>query len=440
MSLVDPEFFDDDEVRAALAARDIGALYRLLGRVGVSQRQIADMTGQSQSEVSEIIVKGRQVLNVRVLERIADGIGMPRARLGVSYGEQTLDTPSVEEDGDEAMKRRILIAAIMAAAVNQGAQALDEPLEYAVVTGESLPSRLDMSHVHIVRAVTERLRGVARYYGGQGDVFGAAAALYTRWMRVPAPEAVKAQFGAALAELHTLAGWYCHDSGADGMGHLTRAVRLADGAGDACGIANAAWHAGLVLVRKGYPNDALKAFQLGQYRLRGFVPGRSLSATDDSRVPTLTAQLTRQSATAYAVMGGLDEATRYLAKANDGQAPLDAFDRGSADLDTARVQLDLGRLDAAERSAASAVRNYGEGHHRRSHTVAELVLAEVHIRTGEPHGLMLAHEAITKVKTLQSVAVRRELLIPLATALEARPGADTQELARTARQLAVTRI
>ncbi|MBV8540028.1 MAG: transcriptional regulator, partial [Pseudonocardiales bacterium] len=63
LSPIDPEFFDGDEVRAALAARDIGALYRLLRRVGVSQRKIAQLTGQSPSEVSEII-KGRQVLNV----------------------------------------------------------------------------------------------------------------------------------------------------------------------------------------------------------------------------------------------------------------------------------------------------------------------------------------------------------------------------------------
>jgi hypothetical protein len=72
--------------------------------------------------------------------------------------------------------------------------------------------------------------------------------------------------------------------------------------------------------------------------------------------------------------------------------------------------------------------------------MAELVLAEVHIRAGEPHGLTLAHEAIAKVKTLQSLAVRRELLGPLATALEARPGTEAQELARTARQVATTRI
>jgi hypothetical protein len=43
------------------------------------------------------------------------------------------------------------------------------------------------------------------------------------------------------------------------------------------------------------------------------------------------------------------------------------------------------------------------------------------------------------VKTLQSVAVRRDLVAPLATALEARPGTDAQDLARTARQVATTR-
>ena len=72
-----PEFLDSDEVRAAVTARDIGALYRLVQRLGVTQRQIAELTSQSQSEVRAIL-KGRQVLNVLVLERIADGFGIPR--------------------------------------------------------------------------------------------------------------------------------------------------------------------------------------------------------------------------------------------------------------------------------------------------------------------------------------------------------------------------
>jgi hypothetical protein len=41
------------------------------------------------------------------------------------------------------------------------------------------------------------------------------------------------------------------------------------------------------------------------------------------------------------------------------------------------------------------------------------------------------------VSTLQSVALRRQRLVPLASALEARPGSDARELAR---QVAATRI
>jgi hypothetical protein len=48
----------------------------------------------------------------------------------------------------------------------------------------------------------------------------------------------------------------------------------------------------------------------------------------------------------------------------------------------------------------------------------------------------LARHAITEVSTLHSVAARRERLMPLATALNTRPGIETQELARKARHIA----
>jgi hypothetical protein len=122
-----------------------------------------------------------------------------------------------------------------------------------------------------------------------------------------------------------------------------------------------------------------------------------------------------------------------------GQRPQNAFERAAGDLVTAVIQLDLGQLDAAEQSAASAVRTYSESH-RRSRTLAELFLAEVHVRAGEYQGLTLARHAIDEVSTLQSVAARRQRLMPLAAALEARPGSDTGELARVARKIAATRI
>ena len=440
MNPLDPVFLDDDEMRAALATRDIGTIYRLLGRLGVSQRQVAQLTSQSQSEVSEIL-KGRQVRDVWVLERIADGLGIPRAWMGLSYGEQAPES-SAEEEVDEEMKRRTLLAATSAAALGQTLPELGQPIEWALPTGHVLPSRLEMSHVHVVRAVTERLLGVARYYGGQADLFDAAARLYTRWMHVPATDAVKAQLAAALAELHTEAGWCRYDSGMDSTGHFLGALRLASEARDAYGVANAAFVAGGTLVRAGHPNDALKLFQLGQFHLGGFQPGRATPATprgDDPRLPGLLAGLNLNSATAYAVMNGLDEATRYLAEAREGWAPRDAFQRASLDRATAGIHLNLGQLEAAEQFAASAVRTYSENH-RKDRTTAELLLAEVHIRVGESQGLILAHHAINEVSTLHSVAVRRQRLIPLATALETRSGAEAQELAQKARQISMTRM
>jgi predicted XRE-type DNA-binding protein len=75
---VNPALWWREDMRAALLARDIGTVYRLiLEATGMSQYRLADLVGQAQSEVSEIL-KGRRVKDVMVLERIADRLGIPR--------------------------------------------------------------------------------------------------------------------------------------------------------------------------------------------------------------------------------------------------------------------------------------------------------------------------------------------------------------------------
>ncbi|MGH3875341.1 MAG: helix-turn-helix domain-containing protein [Pseudonocardiaceae bacterium] len=445
---IDPALFWRADVRRMLAALDVGGLYRFLGDAGgLSQRQIAARAGQSQSEVSEIVVGRRRVADHQVLGRIAEGFAIPRELMGLSWwgpagtycGEVTVSEELAKEGAD--VRRRTLLAATSMAALGQVMQELGELTELALPTGGPLPSRLSMAHVQVVVAVTERLRGVARQFGGQAELFCAAARYYSRWMSVSATDMVKARLGAALAELHTEAGWSCYDSDVDGTGCLTRALRFADEAADGVGIANAAWHAGATMVRSGHPNDALKCFQLGKLVLAGFQPGKAKPAvvrSDDPRIPTLTARLNRNSATAYALLNVPDQAKRHLTEAHQGYAPQDAFARGGMALATAGVALDLGRLDTAEVFAASAVRTYGDTH-ARGRTSAELALAEAHVRAGEPRGLVLARKAIDAASTLQSAAVRHERLLPLATALEARPGNDARELARAAHQAAATR-
>jgi transcriptional regulator with XRE-family HTH domain len=73
-------------MRYALATHDIGTVYRLLQRYGVSQRRIAARVEQTQSEISEIL-GGRRVVSYDVLVRIADGLGVPRGWMGLEYSD-----------------------------------------------------------------------------------------------------------------------------------------------------------------------------------------------------------------------------------------------------------------------------------------------------------------------------------------------------------------
>ena len=63
-------------------------MFKLLRRVGTSQRAIASLTGLAPSEVYEIS-RGRRVMAYDVLCRIADGLGVPRGYLGLAYDPET---------------------------------------------------------------------------------------------------------------------------------------------------------------------------------------------------------------------------------------------------------------------------------------------------------------------------------------------------------------
>ena len=55
-------------------------------------------TGQSQSEISEIIARGRKVHSYELLVRIAEGLDVPRGWMGLEYDESSL--PYLASGGD----------------------------------------------------------------------------------------------------------------------------------------------------------------------------------------------------------------------------------------------------------------------------------------------------------------------------------------------------
>jgi transcriptional regulator with XRE-family HTH domain len=439
-----PQWYERPEARAALTARDIGAVYRLLQRAGVPQREIAERVGQSQSEVSEIL-RGRRVRDVAVLERIVDGLGVPRAFMRLSDGAEGAypGKGAVAESPEEVeeTRRRVLLANGGVSVVGRPVDKLGELLALPGPAPVPLPSRIDWVQVAQVRNLTRRL-GAAGNPASYTDpvVLCVTAGWAEQLLGVSGAEPVKRALRVAVAELHMEAAWagfdaWCYDRA---MHHFTAALRLATAAGDVYLQAEALNQAGLAIREFGYPNDGLKMLQLGLVKAWDIPRDEQRAVVIGSMGRAAVEACVRaDAAIAFADLGDLDAAEREMAKSRELWSPTRADPFGDLDRPAALLALRWGRLDVAESFAAVSVRRW-EGISRVSHIQSGIVLATIHVRAGEPDGLPLAHGAVTGVTTLSSIRARKRLG-PLTAALEARPGRDAQDLARMTRQVSSDR-
>ncbi|MGQ0779465.1 MAG: helix-turn-helix domain-containing protein, partial [Pseudonocardiales bacterium] len=451
--LVGPEWYERPAVHPVLATRDVGGIYRALrDDAGVSQRQIAGCTGQSQSEVCEIIA-GRHVMSYDVLVRIATGLGIPPERMGLSWwgpdgryhgpdraypeGVTVAETP---KGASAEMLRRHLIALGGAAMVGAPVTKLGELLaELPGPPPMPLPSQLSSVHVIQVRDLTRRL-GAGDTHDPDPEVVSAAAAWATLLLDVRGPEPVRRDLLVAVAELHIEAGWTAFEAGLyrRALYHYARTLELATEAGDAYLQATALSYAGLASVEHGYPDDGLKMLQCAQVKAWD-IP------LDDERAVVIgtlgraatEACILEESAIALARLGNFPAAVTHLAQGRELWTPTRTDPFGDMDRPAARLELARGHLDAAEELATASVRRWPASK-QISRALSGAVLATIHVKAGERNGLQLAHHTITAMAQLSSVRTRRQL-IPLADALAARPGADAAELTRMARHVATTR-
>jgi hypothetical protein len=423
---INPDVWGEPEMRIALAARDISTVYRRLRGYGVTQRQIGQLTGQSQSEVCEII-QGRTVMAYDVLVRIADGLGMPRGYLGLAYTTDGGDSaypgggPSgvVEEVTDDVLRRDVLAKGSVALV---GVPVLGKLLTSSAGPGElGLPSQVGMIDVAEIKNTADQLRVAARTKGGQARAVHAAAAQYGRLLQVPASEVVRTRLYSELAALNNLAGWCCFDSGMDlhARWHYRTAIDLAHQGGDGYELSRALRFSGVIDSARGRPNDALKVYQIGQ---------SLLSSKGD---PEAVSWLHAVSAYELALMGHARTAVEELAKARGGWQSPDKYLRADMDYQTALVYMELRRPNNVEQLVASL---NGAGWHRPVGVFATVLRATIYVQAGEPRGPLMAKSAIDAVAPLHSVRAR-ERLQPLITALEARPGSDNRDLAQLARKV-----
>ncbi|MGH3698637.1 MAG: helix-turn-helix domain-containing protein [Pseudonocardiaceae bacterium] len=443
--MIDPTVLAAPAMRAALAARDISQVYRLLNAAGVSQRTIAALVGQSQSEVLEI-VHGRQVQAYAVLHRICTGLGVPGEAMGLctgAYPGGSAVAELSEEDEAEVLRRQFdhLFAVTGVAVLCTAAPGLGRFLSpTALPAGQPLavPARIGRADVQAIRELTAAVAETARTVGGQAG----PACLLAEWadgfLAAEASDAARRDLLAALAQLHVIAAWCCHDSYAPipAHQHFAQAVELATEVGDTYRVSYALSHAAGMLIDRGQPNRALKLVSMAEYNLAD-------APREDPRIAPLRSGLVVISALAQAqlaapVSGVQARRVRSaLARSRDGYEPPSLHHSADMDLYASWVHLHLGSLDTAESLAAVAGRTFAEGKHGREGVLAGITVARVHLLAGEPDAGQRAAQAIEAVRPLRSGAARTRLA-PLAQDLHTRP--DLADLARQARKIATTRV
>jgi transcriptional regulator with XRE-family HTH domain len=434
---VDPALWKRADMRAALAARDIAGVFRLLQRVGVSQRRIAALTGQSQSEISEILA-GRQVVSYDVLARIADGLGVARGSLGLAYDDATaalvgVAPPATDEAAPEdsgQLLARLTELTVGAATIDPQTWAQPFPLPWGPT-----PDHIGGSDVARLAAMTEQLRSLDREHGG-GACREAALAQLTwaqQLLRAQADEETTRALHRAIGDLHLLAGWTSFDIGILGPArrHFSRALEHSRFVNEASLVAKVLYCMGRLHLHHGWAKQALRLFQLGQVAAQESGYGRA--------VAVLHANL----AWAHSVVGDGRQALACIGRARDefGRSEQEPSPPWISYFDSAELQALRGMAlahmpDRSEQHRAEAIERFSlstalrELPFARPRAFELTALAWLLIDNGEvEHGIRVGNDAVDVAAAIRSQRVI-DRMAPLRASLARRKShGDARDLA-----------
>ena len=404
----------------ALAGRDIAAVYRMLRDAGVSQASIAQATGQKQSEVSEII-SGRQVQSVVLLERIADGLGVPRGWMGLAHELDRVPTVHDKPQSEDLSDANLLRHAVT---VLHG-KPLFGPAHPICVRNTPTPvtRRVGPADIAQVAATTERLGQLARDLGGISitSALTAHARASDALLGAAMPEPVRKELLVMLSDVHRTAAVAASGAGLRGSAreHHVRSMDCAGEAGDMLRVVVAVNGLGRLELNFGQPNEALKLFQLGAAGANGALA---------------RFRLEYDCAYALALLGAAREAIAALRRAeesyhaaSDEPPPWKNFAGANSHVEGC-TYFALGRFDRAARVLSAATDGMRHAVVCAVDNSARLSAAQ--LRSGElGAGLRTAQQVMRLAKGLRSVSLR-DSLAPLQEAAAARRDSACQDLAR----------
>ena len=427
---VDPQVWLLPEMRAALRDRDVGQIYAVLRRRGLSQRRLAALTGQAQSEISEILAGRRQVESYDLLGRIADGLGIPRGYMGLAYDDETAAGLTGTAPGeDESVQRRMFLGYAAAIAAGGLASGIESWKPTADTSATPVPHHVGVRDIEQIEDVVRALRRLDYSHGG-GTVRDAAMgqlAWVSGLRTASAASGVERRLDIATADLHNLIGWSSFDCGLYDAAryHFACALEAAKTAEEPSLVANVLYRVGKLHLHRGWPTEALRLFQIGQL------------AAQDSRSHLAVAVLHANEAWAYAELGdaeqvfaALDRADHELSRADLDRAPSWVRFFGQADLDACagvaitvlarhEPQLTDRAIECLTRSAASRGEDMA-----RSRAFEMTALSTNHFMQGDcDQGRSVADEVFGLAGQVRSVRILHRLE-PLRVAAATHPTND----------------
>ncbi|WP_117665157.1 helix-turn-helix domain-containing protein [Micromonospora sp. MW-13] len=421
----------DRTVRAALDARDIGALFRHVSRLThASQTRIGAAVGLEQGYVSRIMA-GRKVTSIDVLERIADGCRMPdeaRMALGLAPRQRSFpqdmanfvhqrqcdppvtrswraDVSAAAQLWEGEVNRRDVIRQVAFSSAGYTLPALrwfTVPPPQDV--GQSGRRSVGQPDIDTIREMTATYRRLDNQYGG-----GHARKTVTRYLHQEiTPLLTEGHYDpptgrrllSAVAELTQLAGWQAYDTADHGAAqrHLTLALNLAHAAGDSvlgAEILAAMSHQATYLGHTGAGVDLARA--AGQTaNLAGVTV---LTAEAFVMEAHAHASAHNESACAHA----LHQAERTLDRADRSSAPrwLGYFDEAYLSAKFGHCFTALGKPTQAERFAVRSLRM--DESYVRGKAFNLALLATVQVQRNEPdRACAIGAEALTLTSQLRS--------------------------------------
>ncbi|MFE2617403.1 helix-turn-helix domain-containing protein [Micromonospora chalcea] len=430
------DLWSREEMHKALAARDIGAVFRLLARhTGASQTRIGAAVGLEQGYISRIIA-GRRVTSIDVLERIADDCGMPdeaRMTLGLAPYQRSY-RPAMSDNslgrhsdvpGNRSWREDVQAAAqlwegdvnrrdmLRQTVFNSTAYTLPALRWFTATTAQSVEQEgrrtVGQPDIDTIRQMTATYRRLDNQYGG-----GHARDNVTRFLHHEvAPLVTECRYDpatgrrllAAAAELTQLAGWQAYDMAEHGLAqrYLTHALDLARTAADAglgAEILAAMSHQATYLGHAATGVDLARAARQTAQR---------------AGLTALTAEALVMEAHAHAVAlherdcaTALHQAERALDRADRSSDPqwLGYFDEAYLSAKFGHCFHALGQHRRAERFAARSLKM--DERYVRGKAFNLALLASVHARHGEPErASAVGAEALTLTTQLRSARAIR---------------------------------